>query len=261
MTKAKMKKSFQAATLTLAATVLLAACGGGGGGGAADSGTGGGSTTPVTPVTPPSSTAAALTGRWVNDQGAWVARWLAPAQGESQSPVWLLSTDGKRLAYLTAKVDSNSVVTASGTTFNLDPANSSTSAVSWTGSYNAQQAKVTFADGSSMTRDVPQSLAIQSEATGVWTTSLGNALLDVTFTIDSQGVLTGSSTTGCTYAGAVVVRPESFVYDARFTEVCPDKTQVLLNGIATLSASKQNLTFTTMTADRLYAKALFFGKP
>ena len=252
-----MKKSIHAAALALAISVLLGACGGGGGG---TGGTSGGGTTPDTPVTP-SPTVPVLTGRWVNDQGAWVARWLAPAQGESQSPVWLLSTDGKRLATLTAKVDSNSVVTASGTSFNLDPANSSTSAVSWTGSYNAQQAKVTFADGSSMTRDVPQSLAIQSEAAGVWTSSLGNALLDVTFTIDSQGVLTGSSTTGCTYAGAVVVRPESFVYDTRVTEACPDKTQVLLNGIASLSATKKNLTFTLVTVDRQYAKALFFTKP
>lgn len=243
-----------AAALVLATSVLLGACGGGGGDAS-------GSSTPVPPVSPPSSTALVLTGRWVNDQGAWVARWLAPAQGESQSPVWLLSTDGKRLAYLTAKVDSNAEVTASGTTFNLDPADSSTSAISWKGSYSAQLAKVTFADGSSMTRDVPQSLTIQSEVAGVWTSRLSDAFLDVTFTIDSQGVLTGTSTTGCSYAGAVVVRPESFVYDARFTELCPDKTLVLLNGIASLSATKKNLTFTTMTADRLYAKALFFGKP
>ncbi|PUE36624.1 hypothetical protein B9Z46_08005 [Limnohabitans sp. Hippo4] len=155
----------------------------------------------------------------------------------------------------------NGDVKASGSAFNLDPAINTIIPINWSGTYNAKTAKVSFDNGTSMTQDVPQSPAVQTEVTGTWASSVGNPLIGLTFVIDSQGVLTGNSTTGCTYAGLVAVRPESFVYDTRVTEACPNKTQVLLNGIASLSANKANLTFTLLTVDRLYAKALFFGKP
>lgn len=256
-----MSKIFALPAATLAAGLLLSACGGGGGGGLPGStGDTNVPTVPTTPTTPATPTAPVLTGRWVNDQGVWVARWLAPAQGESTSPVWVLSSDGKNLAYLSAKVSTSGEVTASGSSFNLDPAVTVITPVNWSGVYDSKAARVSFADGASMTQDPPLSAAIQSQVTGSWTTTLGTALIDVSVVIDSQGVLTGVSTTGCTYAGVVVVRPESFVYDTRMTESCPDKTQVLLNGIASLSPSQQNLTFTLLTADRKSAKALFFSK-
>lgn len=254
-----MKKMFTVAGVALAVSLVLSACGGGGGSSGSSGSSGSTVVTPPPPVTTP-PTAPVLTGRWVNDQGVWVARWLAPAQGESASPVWLLSNDGKSLAYLTADVSTSGAVSAIGQAFNLDPQAPTVTAVHWTGTYDAKTSKVLFADGSSMTQDAPQSAAIQSEVTGSWDSSLGAALIDLSFTIDSQGVLTGASTTGCTYAGVVLVRTGSFVYDARVTEACPDKTQVLLNGIASLSATKQNLSFTLMTADRQNAKALFFSK-
>lgn len=264
-----MNKTFKFALIAFSTSILLGACGGGG---SSAPGGSGGTTPPDTstggsggsggPSEPDLSSLANASGRWLNDQGAWVARWLSPAQGETQSPIWLLSSDGKQLTYLSASLSSSGQLSASGKSFNLDPAVNTVTSVNWTGRLSEQGSvrKVVFPDGTSMTQDAPQSKAVQSEVTGSWSTTLGADIVDLNFTLDSQGVLTGVSTTGCTYAGVVAIRPESFVYDTRVSESCPDKTQVLLNGIASLSADKQRLTFTIMTSDKQYAKALFFTK-
>ncbi|MFD0666318.1 hypothetical protein ACT80S_01255 [Ramlibacter sp. MAHUQ-53] len=237
------------ALAALALAGLLAACGGGGGGAAA-------------PATKAASSVQDMQGRWENAAANWDAKWLAPAAGQSASPIWLLARDGSYLAYLEGTVAADGKVRASGTRYTLDSATQTTSAASWDGTATIVDGatRLAFADGTSMTRSAAQPLAVQGEVTGAWTSQLGADLVTLSYAIDAQGVLTGSSTTGCTYAGYVVVRPNSFVYDAKVSETCIDGVAKLLEGIGSLASDKARLTLTLRGPAGAYAKALYFIK-
>lgn len=234
---------------TLALVGLISACGGGGG------------DTPAL-ETQIVSSVQDLKGRWENTTAGWDAKWLAPAAGQSVSPIWLLARDGSYLTYLEGTVGSDGKVRAIGTRYALDSNPQLTSAANWdaNASLVAGNTRLTFTDGTSITRSAPQPLAVQTEVMGDWRSQLGADLVTLNYRIDAQGVLTGSSTTGCTYAGYVVVRPDSFVYDARVSETCIDGLSKLLDGIGSLATDKSRLTLTLRDQAGAYAKALYFIK-
>ena len=80
--------------------------------------------------------------------------------------------------------------------------------------------------------DTPAQLG---ELAGNWNATLGAGV--VRWTVDAQGAIKGSRTTGCTYTGQLSLRPEGkAVVDAQVLEDCAGaRTQ--LNGVATLQAS------------------------
>jgi hypothetical protein len=238
------------ALATMAFVGLLSACGGGGGGSA------------PAPEAQVANSVQDLKGRWENANGGWDAKWLAPKSGQSASPIWLLARDGSYLTYMEGSVGSDGKVRATGTRYSLDSTQQVTTAASWdaTATLVAGNTRLTFTDSTALTRSPPQALALQTEVTGDWTAQLGNNLVTLNYRIDAQGVLTGSSTTGCLYAGYVVVRPDSFVYDARVSETCIDGNTKLLDGIGSLANDKTRLTLTLRSQSGEDAKALFLVK-
>jgi hypothetical protein len=250
-TAARQVQSFASLILTLGSAWVLSACGGGGG-----------SSAPVPVVV---NTSADLVGRWENPAANWDAKWLAPVSGQTASPIWQLSRDGSSMAYMEATVAADGTVTASGKRYALNVAGEGalqSTSQTWNAKASALsgQTRLTFNDGTLLTRSPAQALVVQADVTGGWTSQLGNGLVTLNNSIDAQGVLKGTSTTGCSYVGYVVVRANSFVYDTRLSETCIDGVEKLLNGIGSLSTDKTRLTLTLLGPAGAYAKALYFSK-
>ncbi|MFM7016886.1 MAG: hypothetical protein ACKOX3_11220 [Bacteroidota bacterium] len=240
-----------AGALTLSTALLIAACGGGGSNSA--------------PVPVVANSVSDLVGRWENPAANWDAKWLAPVSGQTASPIWLLSRDGSSMSYLEGTIAADGAVSASGKRYALNVAGEGSAApVSQTWNATATMlnglTKLSFSDGITLTRSAAQSLVVQSDVTGAWTSQLGNGLVTLNYSIDAQGVLKGTSTTGCNYVGYVVVRANSFVYDARLSETCIDGVEKLLNGIGSLATDKARLTLTLLGPSGAYAKALYLSK-
>lgn len=249
-TAARQLPRLASLALVLSAAWMMSACGGGG------------SSAPVPVVV---NTSADLMGRWENPTANWDAKWLAPVAGQTVSPVWQLSRDGSSMAYMEASVGADGTVTATGKRYALNVAGEGTlqsTPQSWNAKASALsgQSRLTFSDGTVLTRSAAQALVVQADITGGWTSQLGNGLVTLNYSIDAQGVLKGTSTTGCSYVGYVVVRANSFVYDARLSETCIDGVEKLLNGIGSLSTDKTHLTLTLLGPAGAYAKALYFSK-
>jgi len=242
---------FASATFALTAAFLVAACGGGGGSSSA-------------PVPVVANSVSDLVGRWENPAANWDAKWLAPVSGQTVSPIWLLSRDGSSMSYLEGTIAADGTVSATGKRYALNVAGEGTVPVSQTWNAKATtlsgQTRLSFSDGTTLTRSAAQALVVQSDVTGAWTSQLGNGLLTLNYSVDAQGVLKGNSTTGCTYVGYVVIRANSFVYDARLSETCTDGVEKLLNGIGSLATDKARLTLTLLGPSGAYAKALYLSK-
>ena len=89
---------------------------------------------------------------------------------------------------------------------------------------------------------------------GSWSATLGPGT--VHWSMDEQGRITGSRTTGCTYTGQLALRPErKAVVDALVQEDCAGvRTQ--LNGVATLNSESGRMSMVMTTADENQAVVL-----
>lgn len=89
---------------------------------------------------------------------------------------------------------------------------------------------------------------------GTWSATLGPGT--VSWSIDGQGRITGTRTTGCIYTGQLGLRPErKAVVDALVQEDCAGvRTQ--LNGVATLNSESGRLSMVLTTADEAQAVVL-----
>lgn len=206
-----------------------------------------------------------MQGRWENPTEQWDAKWLLPVSGQTLSPIWVLSRDGRYMSYLEGAVASDGVVRASGKRFDLTLPPSTAGAVSnvnWEAkaTLNGTATDLKFSNGVAITRSAPEPQTQQSDVTGAWQASLQDNLVSLNWFVDTQGVVRGTSTTGCNYGGFVVARPGSAVYDARISEICIDGTETFLSGIASLVGNKNRLTFTLLGPDYAYAKVLYFVK-
>lgn len=98
----------------------------------------------------------------------------------------------------------------------------------------------------------------QSSVQGRWRGTLGaNSLL---WDVDAAGKLAGTSTTGCTYSGALTVNAAAMaVLDVAITEACAGTSQSL-TGIARLSADKGSISLAYITAAGAQGGVIMLGK-
>lgn len=102
--------------------------------------------------------------------------------------------------------------------------------------------------------------AVQGDFAGAWQGSVGGGAVVVTWTVATNGALSGTDTTGCTYAGTVLTRPEGVaVYNLNVTETCAGASNTW-SGIATLDTDKTKASFAFVTADGSAANLLIATK-
>ncbi|HIJ88941.1 MAG TPA: hypothetical protein HPP97_14880 [Desulfuromonadales bacterium] len=102
--------------------------------------------------------------------------------------------------------------------------------------------------------------ALLADAVGSWTGTFNNGTSSRTMNIATNGALTGTSTTGCSYLGTVSPRSaDPAVFDVNYTETCVVGAPTILNGIATLNGAKTGISIPATTIDKS-SGALFVGQ-
>jgi len=235
--------------LSLALSALLAtaltACGGGGGGGDGAS------------VSGPSTQ---VQGRWSTAVGSVPAHTAIglPAANASAA-IWVLANDASRLMKLSAQ-DSGALT---GKSYALGQ-NTAATAVNSQWSTSASKAMTLTGLPSGMLAlaqtDTFTSAAVQADAAGAWKATVGSNAQSVSWTVAASGAVSGSSTTGCTYAGTLAAMTNASAYTASVKETCSDGASVQFTGIATLNSAKNALSMVATNADDSAGVALFFSK-
>lgn len=220
----------------------LTACGGGGDG---------------SPVSGPS---AQVQGRWATVAGSTPAYTaLGLPTSNASAAVWVLANDASRLVKLTAQ-DSGALT---GKSYALGQ---QTAATAVTGQWSTPASRsialtgvvngtLAFAQTDALTAP-----AVQADAIGTWKATAGGNAQTVAWTVAASGAVSGSSTTGCTYAGTLAAQANASVYIAAVREACSDGVTTQYNGIATLSPAKNALTMVATSADESVGVALFLSK-
>jgi hypothetical protein len=232
-------------TLLLAGAGLLVACGGG--------------------QAPPAASFAPsqLKGRWVSASvtPAMTALIVPGASGESNA--WLLAHDASKLVKLVVRSDSS----ISGHSYALSQADANGLSVSGqiTTALNASPASIGLtginASALSLTRtDDLSSPAVQADIAGAWHATFGGKAVVLQWALDANGVLSGSSTTGCSYTGNLTAIVSTAVYNAQFVENCSGTLTNDFRGIAVASSDKDALTLVAVKADGSKGAAFFFTK-
>jgi hypothetical protein len=242
----QIHRTLTAATLTLALTGLLAACGGGGEGDASG----------------PTIDPAQLKGRWVTAAGvapAMTAVVVPDANGAANA--WLLAQDASRLVKLVVRSDSS----ANGKSYALGQSNATGQAV--TGQVNtaltASPKTIAFTGlntGTLTQSDALATPAVQAEVQGNWSATLAGNAQTVQWSLTTTGNMTGTSTTGCTYAGSVAALASTAAYGISFNESCADGSKTAFSGVGTLSVAKNGLTVVVTSADESRGAAIFFAR-
>lgn len=237
-----MQRKLSLTLSTLLATALTA-CGGGGGDGTSVSG-------PSTQVQ----------GRWSTAVGSAPARTAIglPAANASAA-IWVLANDASRLMKLSAQ-DSGALT---GKAYALGQ-NTAATAVNGQWSMSASKA-MTLTGLPSGTLALAQadaftSAAVQADAAGAWKATVGSNAQSVSWTVAASGAVSGSSTTGCTYAGTLAAMTNASAYTASVKETCSDGASAQFTGIATLNSAKNALSMVATNADESAGVALFFSK-
>ncbi|MCW5238543.1 hypothetical protein D5047_20765 [Verminephrobacter eiseniae] len=241
--------------LTIATVAMLAACGGGGGGG----GDGSSPSTPATTIDP-----VQFKGRWATAAAVtpvMIAVVLPDASGTTAS-AWLLANDASRLVKLVLFSDSS----ANGTSYTLAPTNtdgqSVTGTVTGTLTSSPKRMSLTGVSSTALAFDQSDALttaAVQADAAKTWESIAGGNARTTTWTVASDGAISGSSTTGCSFTGKLTAMSSSNAFSAQFAESCSDGVTTNFSGIATVDAPKTRLTVTAITADTKKGVAIFFG--
>lgn len=242
----QIHRTLTAAALTL--TGLLAACGGGGGGGDTSG-----------PTIDPTQ----LKGRWITAAGvtpATTAVVVPDANGAANA--WLLAQDASRLVKLVVKSDSS----ANGKSYALGQGNVAGQAVAGqvTTALAASPKSIAFTGlntGTLTQSDTLATPAVQADVVGNWSATSGGSAQTMQWSLNTTGSMTGTSTTGCTYAGSVAAIASTAAYSVSFSESCADGNKTAFNGVGTLNAAKNGLTVVVVTsADETRGAAVFFVK-
>jgi hypothetical protein len=239
--KSTIRRTLRACALSAACAGMLAACGGGGGGGDA---------APV--VVPPTlvNVSAVTQGFWsgsvtngpeastrasaiiMPDLTAWIAF-------ETTTAVVGVS---KMAVTGTAVSETTANISGSGSYYSLTgsarQSATSTGTVTSAGAINATTA-VGATNGSLAwtTQAGYTTPATAANATGTFTGNLGGGAVSVTWTITGAGTVTGTSTTGCQYAGTLKPNAAAIaVYDVAVSEDCNGTVRALA-GISTFRAA------------------------
>jgi hypothetical protein len=244
------------------AFLALAACGGGGGGGGAPV-----TTPPV--VTVPPITLAQLQGFWngpisgASLGGASTARSVVLSDGSA----WLFLHDAQDnlIGLSTAKLAvSGQTFSASGARYPSSGAKAEsitvTGAAPTTTTFAVTVASGTGNSNLALTADTRYTTAAtRADVTGNWQFTKAGATIVANWAVDANGVLSGTSTLGCTYNGTVAPHGTVAVYDVALTETCTAST-TQLTGIAKLNTAKTFLTFGLTTTDGAKGEAIVAQK-
>ena len=248
------KRAFRNVSTALGAialSCLLAACGGGGGDGAS------------APATPAPIDPLSLKGRWVTAGIAAPAFTAIVVPEGGNAGAWVLANDASRLVRLVLRSDN----TVAGKSYVLTPAG--TAAVDVMGSFTTDLAAspkgLTINGVPAATLALTQSAtlaaaAVQGDVAGTWAATLGGGAQTTQWVVTGSGSMTGSSTTGCTYAGIVVAMVNTAAYNVSFTETCPVGVPAAFSGIATVNTALSALTVVSANADTSVGSALFFAR-
>lgn len=251
-----MRKSLHLSLAAAAAALALAGCGGGGGGG--------------TPAPAPEPLAQPK-GFWNGpvggaDLGGSYARAVVLDDGRS----WVFLHDGSAgglVGLITAQVTTTpTTYAASGTRYLATGAQAG--AVTMSGgavTASGLQLSVTQTGGGQSTLALAADSrfatpARQVDVVGRWDFTQADQSILGTWTIDANGSLSGSRTSGCSYAGTVRPLPTAAVYEADLTEACPNVQPQRLSGIAKLNSAASVLTFGLSTAGGAQAIAFAVQK-
>jgi hypothetical protein len=238
----------------LSVSVLTLALLGCGGGSSSDSG---GTTPPVAAA----QTVAALQGIWQSPAGA-ASSTSAIVLPDGTS--WSVVTSGTTTSLLKSSlVVQGSAFSGTGRAYTLG-----TSTVDAITVIASVVEKIILSGTVSRTGQTePSALAYQShydtpttlaDVAGTWSATLGPGV--VTWAIASDGVLTGSRTTGCTYSGRLSLRSErKAVVDVAITETCSG-TDTLLSGVSALGVDKTNLGMVMTTPNDAAAVAVSLAR-
>jgi hypothetical protein len=83
-----------------------------------------------------------------------------------------------------------------------------------------------------------------------WRGTAGNTTITYDWTVNINGVVSGSSTAGCSYEGTVKPNASGVaVFDVSVREICSTDTRKTLSGVATLNSTKTSLQVAYTTAD------------
>lgn len=237
--------------LAASSVLSLAACGGGGGGG--------GGSTPTPPVvTTPPITLAQLQGFWngpatgASFGGATTVRSVVLSDGAA----WLFLHDAQDnlVGLSTAKLAvSGQTFSATGARYPVSGARAETVTVSGgapSGTTFAVSVRGSAGTSSlALTADTRYNTAVtRADATGNWRFTKAGGTIVANWAVDANGVLSGTSTLGCSYNGSVAPHGTVAVFDVTLTETCTGSV-TQLSGIAKLNTAKTFLTFGLTTAD------------
>jgi hypothetical protein len=239
------------------AALLLAACGGGGST----------STAPTPAPTPVPLGTAVLQGLW---QSTAAGTTTTAAIVLPDGRMWQASTDTSKSPTLTRLVKASisgqsGSYTGAAKRYVLDDTGAAPTAVTVSAtvvekaSLNNTVAATGASDAYSLAYlaryDTPAALA---DFTGSWTAKLGAGV--VSWSITGAGVLSGSWTTGCTFAGQLNLRAEAkAVVETAITETCGSTVRVL-QGVGALAADKNHFTVFMTSSDETSASVVSLGR-
>jgi hypothetical protein len=245
----------------------IISCGGGGGGG--DGGDGGGGAEPL-PI--PNLTAKQLQGRWISSSSNGPTRvlYVIPTPSGSTAEGWMLTSDGLVGEYWGVTTTDKSSLSVVSKRYNLGVDQDPTKGF-FTGNAILDPSSTLTIDNQTYIRTGTLEItASVSSITGKWSASAGGGAIRQTFSVNSQGVLSGTSTSGCAYNGTLSARDNIAVFAFGLTESCgsgPFESIRSFSGIANYISAEVNnparlllVSTTSKGSDRaLVISAVFSG--
>jgi hypothetical protein len=213
------------------------------------------------PAPAPAVAASALQGRWLASASTPnYSLIVLPAVGES-AQVWALAQDSSVLAKLS--INSGTTLAVSGTSYSLSSAvtqtvstlSGSATAVISSNPKTLSLAGLSNASIAFTQSDALSTPALQADLAASWRASFNQGSQIVNWTVSPAGAVSGNSNTGCTWSGNLLTLSNTSVYSANLTESCTTGS-TSLEGIATINASKTQLTIATTSVDQSKGTAL-----
>lgn len=251
-------RTLRTSALTLAAVLAAAAitaCGSSGGGDA-----------PAPPPPPGTATlsAAQLQGRWPTASGITPARTaivLPAASGGTE--LWLLASDLSSLARLQISTSGVDGVSATGKTYSLpSSATNPGQSATYSGTANLSNNTLSLNAGALLlTRsDALTTPGVLADVLGNWSGSAGVQAVTLQWNVATNGNISGSSSSGCSYSGTLSARSDASAFNASVTETC-NSVAVSYAGIGTYRASPAALTLALTSVDAAQALVVVLGRP
>ena len=250
--------------MALAITALLTACGGGSRGSSANP------TPSPTPPPTPTLNATELQGRWVTAMGTTPAQTdlIVPTELDSQKmEMWQLTSNLQTMSKMAVSTSGSDGVGAYGKQYTLGSTASPVD-VSYTGSVNLTSNTLWLSNPSQqLTLNRTNDLKTQANlvyVSGAWNAS-SEGTIWTSWNVTDDGLLTGSSSTGCSYNGQLTTKSNLSVLYVSVSEICLGVTQHF-RGVATYqlaqgaSTSATSMTLVSTSDDGNAALVILFTR-